>query len=157
LQGSTGTDGSQGLQGSTGTDGATGPQGLQGPTGPKTAIIKTDNYGYRELYCVEAPEVLFIDVADVDIQNSSHTFDISPIFIEACEKDSIRVMGYSCERPTPLGITIENNKICVSIYSHYPTKATITLCGVRKDFKGWRFRERSAEDAHKNNEFWNVI
>jgi hypothetical protein len=158
-QGNDGNDGAAGVdgdQGPTGNLGPVGNTGLQGPTGPKLAIVHTESYGYRELYCVEASEVLFIDVADVEITQRTHIFDIDPIFIESCEKGSIRVMGYSCDRPIALGIKIEKGSISVTT-NNVPTKATVTLCGVRKGFAGRRFAERTAEEAVRNNAFWDSV
>lgn len=58
-------------------------------TGSKNAVMTTDNFGQRLLYCIEMPEVKFMDEGMAEIENGVCRIDIDPIFLEMIEPHSI--------------------------------------------------------------------
>jgi hypothetical protein len=129
-----------------------------GPTGTKTAIVKTSQ-GYRELACIEAPEVLFFDVITVDLKEEKTTHKVDQLFVEVCEPGTIRVSSIVVDEPMPIGARMTDNQN-VLITKGDPerhTMATVTLCGVRRAFAGRRFQERTREDYEANMRFWSEV
>ena len=57
-------------------------------TGSKNAVMTTDNFGQRLLYCIEMPEVKFMDEGIGEIVNGVCRIDIDPIFLETIEPNT---------------------------------------------------------------------
>ncbi|NIK12879.1 phage tail spike protein [Alkalibacillus almallahensis] len=57
-------------------------------TGSKSAIVETENYGSRKMYAVEAPDVRFMDVIEVTLDQGEHWVNLDQIFVET-------INGYS--------------------------------------------------------------
>ncbi|NIK10929.1 phage tail spike protein [Alkalibacillus almallahensis] len=57
-------------------------------TGSKSAIVETENYGNRKMYAVEAPDVRFMDVIEVTLDQGEHWVNLNYIFAET-------INGYS--------------------------------------------------------------
>jgi hypothetical protein len=157
-----GPTGPTGFQGSTGATGVTGPQGSvgergfqgwQGPTGAKTAIVDTA-FGFRELACIESPEILFFDVVGFTFTGVQREINVDPIFVDVCEKGSIKAISSTCSEPVPVGVKIQDGKFIVRAAQEIDAEMTVMLCGIRKGFYGRRFAERSRRDYEKNLEFW---
>jgi hypothetical protein len=56
--------------------------GNTGATGTKAAVVQTQDYGWRELYAVESPQVLFEDVGSAQLLNGLAVVDIDPVFAQ---------------------------------------------------------------------------
>ena len=160
-QGIDGIDGPQGWQGPQGIDGIggdglQGPQGWQGFQGVKAAIVETRD-GYRELACMESPEILFFDIVKVRIGIERALFHVDVLFIDACEPDSIRISSVVVSEPIPIGARMSGpDSFIISKCSGAQTvDVTVTLCGVRKGFAGRRFKKHSRAEFESNNRFWN--
>ena len=54
----------------------------------KSAIEPTEHYGIRYLYCVEAPELLYVDRGRAQLKNGECTVYLDPIFLECIEPDT---------------------------------------------------------------------
>jgi hypothetical protein len=55
--------------------------------GTKSAIVQTQEYGRRKLYCVESPGVWFEDFGTAQLVNGQATVTIEPIFLETINTD----------------------------------------------------------------------
>jgi hypothetical protein len=156
IQGETGATGWTGIQG---LDGVTGWTGWTGPGGPKNAILPTLS-GYRELACIEAPEVLFFDSMTVDYNGVMNLFVLDPMFVEVCEPGSIYILSVVPSEPILMGAEmICDNKFMlksdVEGMMSVSVRVRVMLSGVRKGFANRRFAERTKAEFEKNEKFWN--
>jgi hypothetical protein len=155
--GTQGFQGFQGFDGSQGYQGFDGAQGFQGPAGEKPAILNTSK-GYRELACIEAPEVLFFDTMRVDYAGTYGTFDLDPLFVEVCEPGTIHVISVVPNEPVAVGAEmVSNGKLILRSSGDSPMRVTVMLSGIRKGFSGRRFVERTQKDFDRNVEFWGQL
>ncbi len=53
-----------------------------GASGTKSAVVQTPGYGYRRLYALESPEVLFEDVGTAQLVNGRAVVSIDPVFAQ---------------------------------------------------------------------------
>lgn len=140
---------------------------MTGPTGPaatKTAIDLIHGK-YLALHCIEAPEVLFVDVMDEIVEakaNEDVEFErmIDPNFIGACEPGSLRIIATHSDGVSAAShfVTIRGGSVVIHVHVfRVPKKfnVRITLVGTRKGFKGVRFPVKTENEAARNNEFWN--
>lgn len=98
----------------------------------KTAIVETSR-GYTALYCIESPQVWFMDFAKVKPRKwyefwKKEEYEFDPLFIETVE---------SIDHVIPT-----KNKEIVQVY------------GIRKGFKTIRFENKTKKQYEKNNDFW---
>jgi len=124
----------------------------------KAAIVKVGN-SYRELDCIESPEVLFVDKMDVEVSDSTSVFVVDPIFVEVCEPGTIRVVSATPSLPVAFGARMLGTgsfEIRVSDCRE-TVRFALLLCGIRKGFLGRRFSERTEEECRRNTEFWKKI
>lgn len=63
-------------------------QGNHWVTGTKNAAVTTDSYGQRLLYCMEMPEIKFMDEGTGELINGLCRIDIDPIFLETIEPNT---------------------------------------------------------------------
>ncbi len=56
--------------------------GNTGATGTKSAVVQTQDYGWRHLYAVESPRVLFEDVGTAQLINGRAVVIIDPTFVQ---------------------------------------------------------------------------
>jgi hypothetical protein len=173
--GANGSDGIDGIDGSDGGDGATGPTGPPGPPGPpgqdgqdgdKYAIVpmplpqaEGTPPEYMGLICAEMPEVRFEDVLVVPIPTETPTMlQLDPLFVGACEPDSIQVVGLVPTTPVVLGAAVLNGYLMVEraedtdnmIYGD----VVVRVSGIRKGRDGVRFPRFSENEFEKNTQFW---
>lgn len=123
------------------------------------AIIPTSK-GYRELACIEAPEVLFFDTMIVDYNGVINSFVLDPMFVEVCEPGSIHILSVVPSEPVLLGaeMTGDNKFILKSQMEGMMTvnvRVRVMLSGVRRGFANRRFIERTKTEFEKNEKFWN--
>jgi hypothetical protein len=139
--------------------GGTGKTGNTGPSGGKYAVLELGRQ-WRGLTCVEAPVAWFFDVARV-IVPLAHTeieAPIDPLFVEACEPGTLRVLSAQPDAPIAgtLGASVnDENKVVVRCPS-VPLKAfsvILTLAGARRGMAE-RFPVFSDEQAARNRAFW---
>lgn len=71
--------------GDAGTAITIGTNGSFTATGTKSAVVKTDSYGQRKLYAIEAPDVRFSDEGIATLQNGVARISLDPIFLETIE------------------------------------------------------------------------
>ena len=57
-------------------------------TGLKNAIVTTESYGTRKLYCVESPGVWFEDYGSAKLENGRVTVTLDPIFRETIDESA---------------------------------------------------------------------
>ena len=154
--GYTGYTGYTGHTGSNGAAGQSGKTGATGATGAKYAIIKSESAGsYVGLYCTEMPESIFEDIITLDIRNKKQvTHSIDPIFIDACEEGSLKVVSAIGNEPCILGADIKDNQLIVKIRDgQFTSRVVIKICGIRKGIKQ-RFPKYTEEQARRNSNFW---
>lgn len=154
-----GPTGRPGLYGPPGGMGGTGNTGDTGPTGGKLAILELGRQ-WRGLTCVEAPVAWFFDVARVMVPLSHTEIEapVDPLFVEACEPGTLRVLSAQPDAPIAgtLGAYVnDENKVVVRCPS-VPLKAfsvILTLAGARRGMAE-RFPVFSDEQAARNRAFW---
>jgi len=154
-----GATGRPGLTGPPGGMGGTGKTGNTGPTGGKYAILELSQQ-WRGLMCVEAPVAWFFDVARVMVPLAHTEIEapIDPLFVEACEPGTLRVLSAQPDAPIAgtLGAYVnDENKVVVRCPS-VPPKAfsvILTLAGARRGMAE-RFPVFSDEQAARNRAFW---
>ena len=120
----------------------------------KTAIVKTNNYGYRDFYCVEGTEVVFIESIAVKHEGCRSDHKIDSVFLESCVEGSVRVSSVVPSKPIVYGSKVFGDSFHISTTEECIIDATVMLVGIRKGFDGVRTRERNIEDFEANNSFW---
>ena len=154
--GATGRTGNTGNTGQTGQTGNTGKTGATGATGLKYAIVKSESANsFVGLYCSEMPVSIFEDIISLNIKNKKEiTHSIDPIFVDVCEKDSLKVVSAIGDEPCMLGATIKNNQLIVKIKDgQFASEAVIKICGIRKGVTT-RFPQYTQSQAENNSKFW---
>jgi len=150
--------GPRGPQGPTGESGV-GPQGFwgyDGPVGPqgiKTAILKMSD-GYRELSCIEAPDVLFMDNVVVAHSGRETVVEVPEMFAEVCEPGSVGVACVVPSKPVEFGVRKSSGAVSLVTGDEEEVTFGVTLVGVRKGFAGRRFDEASEAEYRRNLEKW---
>jgi len=140
--------------------GRTGGTGNTGPTGPakKTAILQLGGQ-WRGLSCVEAPNTLFFDLAElaIPVGQAEGQAAIDPLFVEACQPDSIRVLSAQPDVPLAgtLGACVEQGQVVVRAptTAARPVSVNVLLAGVRRNVTE-RFPVYTEEQALQNDAFW---
>jgi hypothetical protein len=162
-QGFQGYQGYQGFQGLPGLDGPQGFQGeegefgIQGPVGEKPAILKTAD-GYRELACIEAPEVLFFDVVEVKYSGVSGIFNVDRLFVEVCEPSTVKVISIVPGESVQVAVRmISDGSFELKTVREVTMSVVIILSGLRKGFSGRRFVQRTKQEYERNVKFWNKM
>ena len=157
--GSFGRTGPIGPVGRTGFYGPPGKTGRTGRTGPKLAILKLGRK-WRGLTCAEAPMAWFFDVATIRIPDGDDAVQaaIDPLFVEACEPGTIRVL--TTQADTPLSGSVgahvnAHNQVMIRCPPGLirPLSVTIMLAGIRRG-QTERFPVFTEEQARRNNAFW---
>lgn len=148
--------GPQGTQGPIGPSGPQGTQGPIGPSGPKAAIVRTKE-GYREVACIESPEVLFFDVMEFSTSGYATScrttkIDIDPIFLEIVEPETLKVLSVVPSEITSFSAKIIKGKVIIE--TNRNVTGHVMIAGVRKGFLGHRFTERTKEQFERNVAFW---
>lgn len=122
-------------------------------SGKKQAIVNTEHYGYRELYCEESARVYFTDsnISETyeHIDNNGNTYysssiAINPVFLETIELNSVcnyivTVTPYSDAR---IWVHRVYDKYVI-IHSDKPTTFSYEIKGIRKGYKDLYIQERS--------------
>jgi len=108
---------------------------------------------------VEAPDTLFFDLAELTISvgQSEGRGAIDPLFLEACEPESVRVLSAQPDVPlagTP-GAVVEEGDIVVRAptVTARPVSVTVLLAGVRRNVTE-RFPVYTEDQARRNDAFW---
>lgn len=57
-------------------------EGNIGGTGTKSAVVQTKDYGWRVLYAIESPQVLFEDVGTARLEDGAAIITIDPVFAQ---------------------------------------------------------------------------
>jgi hypothetical protein len=60
--------------------------------GDKAAIVETENYEKRSVYCEEATEIYFFDRGEAQLENGEVTIELDPIFLETVTIDKTHPM-----------------------------------------------------------------
>jgi len=113
--------------------------------GTKNAMVNTENYGKRLLYCIEATEVKFQDEGMAELENGLCRIEIDPIFLETIEPNT-------AETPWIIHLTpynwlnirvaeIGDSYFIVEEKDGLSGKFAWTLSATRKGYKGIRLEE----------------
>jgi uncharacterized membrane protein YgcG len=108
--------------------------------------------GYTALFTMESPEVIFRDAfKDLQLRKKVSRFLIDPRFTEACVAHTIRAIGYSANKPHPLGIAIEQGQLVIEkpLFAG-DMIAQVEITGIRRGFYGMRFPLRDKEQFEAN-------
>jgi hypothetical protein len=116
---------------------------------------------WRALLCIEAPVAWFLDVAQLRMEEADAEVlaPIDPLFVEACEPGSIRVLSTQPDMylPGTLGACVtDDNMVVVRRPQDAPRSlsVTLTLAGARRGAAA-RFPVFTKEQARRNESFWN--
>ena len=126
-----------------------------------TAIVKASwtPDGYTALFIEEAPEVRFNDVLIINgISKRFHRIEIDPRFTEVCEKGTIEAVGYTCDKPVSVGLSVSEGNLIIrssTLWFKRPTKLVVRLSGIRKGYLGTRFPNRDGKQYIANKQFIN--
>jgi len=108
---------------------------------------------------VEAPNTLFVDLTElaIPVGRADGRAAVDPLFVEACEQDSIRVLSAQPDVPLAgtLGAGVEQGEIVVRAptVTARPVSVTVLLAGVRRSVTE-RFPVYTEEQARRNDAFW---
>jgi len=136
---------------------------MEGMPGEKSAIqeIPPGSGKYRQLVTIESPEILFIDVMSVCMGEwiAESKVEVDPLFVQACESNSIRVISYTTSFPEVVGFEVEGTSVSVrrqqgDVDLDREIQVIFVVCGTRLGRKGVRFARKTAEQARANDEFW---
>ena len=152
-----GYSGYSGYPGYSGYSGYPGYSGYSGYSG-KSAILRFADGVNRALFCTEAPMAIFDDIMELTViadQNYAW-LSIDPLFIEACESDTIVPTGIVAETPVMgLAASVSAGTVRVDLAEHTTedVKIHVRLTGKRRGMT-CRFPARSDEMMLRNNAFW---
>lgn len=147
-----------GVQGSTGAQGVQGSQGFQGAKAAIVAYLPAGAQGppsYITLACVEMPEVRFEDLMTVQMTGLVETVRLDPRFFAVCKEGSIDAISAIAEIPAAIGARIEGSELRVET-DRLVARVIVRLSGLRLG-SDWRFLERTAAQAERNNSFWSSV
>ena len=104
------------------------------------------------------PFAIFEDIIEVNVGKFAEKIqlDVDPIFVDVCEKDSLKITSLVPNTACIVGGEIIDNKIMLKINTYNnpsPSKIIVKISGIRKD-RGVRFPKYSEEEAIRNNAFW---
>lgn len=138
-----------GPQGFGGVQGPQGPDGNQGPDGDPTkmAIIRARD-AYVAMFCVESPDVRFLDVVTARRGET----ELDPTYLLACEPGSIKAVGYTADIPTSAAIRVLGDTLFIE--SEVDCNFTVKLSGIRRGRSGVRFTRKTEMERARNNRFW---
>ena len=118
-------------------------------TGSKTAIVEIDGE-YRALYCVEAPDVLFEDLLEVEADGGEESCQVDPTFLKVCEPETVVVAAVLVESDVPLYAKVSGGDVAFSRPLSRGDVVRVTLNGVRAKCQGLRFARRTPEEVALN-------
>lgn len=154
------------VTGPTGPTGATGDTGLTGPTGPtgatgaKAAILPYKDGKFRTLYCIEGPEIWFLDRINLKAPCGFSLHEIPPLFIESCAGE-IEVMSAHSDEVSSDGFVVrvskDNRSIEVVNRSGKDIPVRVMMIGTRRECAGFRFHESSREQYERNLARWGYL
>jgi hypothetical protein len=130
--------------------------------GLKGAIIEIDGK-FRALWCVEAPDVWFIDrirknIREKDWKSGDYVYTdlkIDPLFIRSCVLGTIEVMSSVTSVPNLIGCRIEGEVVRITTSEKFSGEISIWVCGIRiGTTKNRRFQVFSENVASRNRNFW---
>jgi hypothetical protein len=111
---------------------------------------------------LESPETLFLDVIEAQVVSQMAQYSIDPLFIEACEQGSLKVIAAHCDqmglRSSKVYLQNGSLHICLDADTEFQrSRATltvrVTVVGVRKAHTA-RWPEYTEAQANKNFAFW---
>lgn len=152
----TGAQGSQGAKGDQGDKGDKGDQGDPGKAAIVTWINASGVEEYRELLCVEMPEVRFEDLVSVRLVEPSRTIRIDDLFFDVCDEGTIMPVSLVPSLPVPCGARVSGRMLIVEavLGANKSLDVVVRLSGIRKGCSGKRFASHTREEMIKNNAFW---
>jgi len=101
-----------------------------GGTGLKTSIVETPGYGWRHLYSMESPDVLFEDVGTAQLVNGAAVVPIEPIFAQTV----------NLEQPYQVFLTPQGSYCALYVAEKTPTSFTVRAqegasCDIAFDYR----------------------
>jgi hypothetical protein len=153
--GSSSYSGTSDSSGSSDSGGSTSDSGGSTSGSDKSTCIVPASWartGYTALFTMESPEVVFRDAfKDLQLRKKVSRFLIDPRFTEACVAHTIRAIGYSANKPHPLGISVEHGQLVIEkpLFAG-DMIAQVEITGIRRGFYGMRFPLRDAEQFKAN-------
>ena len=101
------------------------------------------------------PESVFEDIIQIQTNyNEKIEFEIDKIFLSVCEEGSIMISSLVPSSPCLFGAYVQDDKIYINFKDSSPEFATLKISGIRKGKNDRRFPIFSAQEAEKNNQFW---
>lgn len=135
---------------------AQGPPGLPGD---KFAIMPVHSGSwYVGLYAIEAPDVTFESVLRFSVHaRTARSFQpLDPVFIGACESDTLRITSVVCSAPIETRAVLSPAGIVVIDLP--PQRETVSFCvtvqAIRKGMFGRRWQPFTRDQMAANNRFY---
>ncbi len=95
----------------------------------------------------------FHDVLVVECTQHNQSVPIDPRFVEVCDRDSIEVIGHTCDKPVLLGAKVWGDEISVTFDKQQRRKhlrLVFRLSGIRRGFADIRFTPKTAQQFAEN-------
>ena len=102
--------------------------------------------GFRCLWCAESPDSWFFEL--FDICSGGYGSVLDPLFVEACEPGSLKLVGIA-------GRVSDDGLVTLAEQARYTT--TVMVAGIRKGMGEYRFMPVSDKVANRNNSFWSEM
>ena len=112
--------------------------------------------GYAALYCVEAPDVRFENTEVHERPKRAKNWKVRTCgkFKSVVCEETIEVVGYSTDKPCPLGIVIDSEGVITFKTSMFPwmrpDRIVIKISAIRRGFKGVKFEDKTKKDFKAN-------
>ena len=74
--------------------------------------------------------------------------------MSVCEQEGVNITSFVPSSPCVFGAYVQNDKIYINFKDLAPEFVTLKISGIRKGRKDRRFPIFTAEEAQKNNQFW---
>ena len=128
---------------------------MTGPTGGKPAIVQVSGK-WRTLYCVESPEVLFMEFIGHVAAGGESSVAIDPLFCEACQSGTMRLVAAASEDFAMgwLGGKVRDGRVELSRKLGEKESVHLTVVGTRRGFAGARFVESTEMEARRQAAKW---
>jgi hypothetical protein len=111
---------------------------------------------WRALYCIESPEVIFIEFISHVSKGGEKRVEIDPLFVDACEPGTLRLLSVESE---DFGMGLISGRARSGVVElnralGHGEVVNLMVTGTRKGFTGIRFTESTEEEAKRNAAKW---
>lgn len=142
------------------SDSSEGSAGSQSPSSASKDCVVPFRDTWIRWHCTERGDVVFEDVFTVPLWRGKGDLVLPPEMIESCEPGTLRAVAVTTASPAACGVRIHGKTLrvdAITLSGEAPTKALVTVEGIRKGFAGRRWEETSEIAAKLNSDIWAVL